>query len=38
MPLLISFIEKMGIEEELEDVFDHEGYISIQPLISSYQP
>jgi len=27
MPLLISFIEKMGIEEDLEDVFDHEGYI-----------
>jgi len=27
MPLLTSFIEKMGIEEDLEDVFDHEGYI-----------
>ena len=27
MPLLTSFIEKMGIEESLEDVFDHEGYI-----------
>lgn len=27
MPFLISFIEKMGIEEDLEDVFDHEGYI-----------
>ena len=27
MPLLISFIEKMSIEEDLEDVFDHEGYI-----------
>jgi len=27
MPLLTSFIEKMGIEEDLEDVFDHQGYI-----------
>jgi len=27
MPLLISFIEKMGIEESLEEVFDHEGYV-----------
>ena len=27
MPLLISFIEKMEIEESLEEVFDHEGYI-----------
>jgi len=27
MPLFISFIEKMGIEESLEEVFDHEGYI-----------
>jgi len=27
MPLLTSFIEKMGIEQSLEDVFDHEGYI-----------
>lgn len=27
IPLLISFIEKMGIEENLKDVFDHEGYI-----------
>ena len=27
MPLLISFIEKIGIEEDLEDVFDHQGYI-----------
>lgn len=27
MPLLISFIEKMEIEEDLKDVFDHEGYI-----------
>jgi len=27
MPLLISFIEKMGIEEDLEDIFDHEGYV-----------
>lgn len=26
-PFLISFIEKMGIEEDLENVFDHEGYI-----------
>jgi len=26
-PFLISFIEKMGIEEDLEDVFDHQGYI-----------
>ncbi len=24
---LISSIEKMGIEEDLEDVFDHTGYI-----------
>ena len=27
IPLLISFIERMGIEEDLEDVFDHQGYI-----------
>ena len=27
VPLLISFIEKMGLEENLENVFDHEGYI-----------
>jgi len=27
MLLLTSFIEKMGIEEGLEDVFDHERYI-----------
>jgi len=27
MPLLTSFIEKMGIEEDLEDVFNHQGYI-----------
>jgi len=27
VPLLISFIEKMGIEEDLESVFDHAGYI-----------
>ncbi len=27
IPLLTSFIEKMGIEESLEDVFDHQGYI-----------
>ena len=27
VPFLISFIEKMGIEESLEDVFDHAGYL-----------
>ena len=27
IPFLISFIEKMGIEDGLEDVFDHAGYI-----------
>ncbi len=27
MPLLTSFIKKMGTEEDLEDVFNHEGYI-----------
>jgi len=27
MPLLTSFIEKMGTEEDLEDVFNHQGYI-----------
>jgi len=36
VPLLISFIEKMGIEENLENVFDHEGYIySITDLLLS---
>jgi len=36
MPLLTSFIEKMGIKEDLEDVFDHQGYI-FQPVIFSSQ-